>query len=475
MVRHFTCTLLVLSACSSPAVKTVKTVDGHRVTAIVDVSLVPLDSERILSSQTVLVRDGLITKVGPAAEVAVPAGAQRVDGRGKFLLPGLADMHTHVQREEDLLLYVARGVTTVRNMWGAPIHVEWRERIKKGELVGPSLYTSGPILDADPPVHDGSLVVTTDEEAERAIAQHKAAGYDFVKVYSRLSAPAYQRLVAAAKKAGFLVAGHTPRAVGLGGVMDARQDSVEHLGGFLDALQTETSPVRGTFDRKANARKPEFVDPALVPALVTRIADTGLWNCPTLTVVTDRTPAETRQHLQRPQMKYVAPMFHAMWDPGPEDAAPDVVAAYQRNNQLNGLLIRALRDAHAGLLVGTDPANPLVVPGYSVHDELALLVAAGLTPLEALRAATHEAARFQHAEREWGSITPGLRADLLLIQGNPLTDITQTANIAGVMARGRWFSPNDLDGLLARVETTAQGDQNPVSYTHLTLPTNREV
>src|SRR5262245_24553160 len=164
--------VLLLAACSPAAPTASPTVESGAL-AFVHVTVIPLDSERLLADQTVVVRDDRIIAVGPSASTKTPAGAQVIDGRGKYLMPGLADMHAHLAREEDLLLYLARGVTTVRNMWGAPLHLEWRERIKSGHMIGPTIVTSGPIVDGDPPAHDGSLIVRTAEEADRAVAQHK--------------------------------------------------------------------------------------------------------------------------------------------------------------------------------------------------------------------------------------------------------------------------------------------------------------
>lgn len=455
---------LLLSGCSPATTPTtaLPAPGGEGTTAFVHVTVVPLDIQRLVPDQTILVRDGRITAMGPSAGVAVPAGARVIDGRGKYLMPGLADMHTHLALEEDLLLYLARGVTTVRNMWGTPLHLEWRDRIKRGQMIGPTIITAGPIVDGDPPAHDGSLVALTAEDAERAVALQKQAGYDFIKVYTRLPLPAYQRLVVAAREAGMPVAGHVPRAVGLSGVLDARQASIEHLTGFLDALQAESSPVRGKFDRESLDKRINFVDEAMLPTLAEEVRERGVFSCPTRIVINEIAPAEARERLGRQEMRYLKPLYPAMWDPGPRpDPTPEALANMQRSNALNDRIIRALRDAGAPLLVGTDTGNPFVVPGFSMHEELELLVRAGLTPYEALRAATRGAAELLRVTGDVGSVAVGQRADLLLVSGNPLADVAHVRRLSGVMARGRWFSEGDLAALLAQVEASAKGTADP--------------
>jgi imidazolonepropionase-like amidohydrolase len=428
--------------------------------AFVDVEVVPLDSERVLSDQTVIVDGDRIVAIGPAAKTPAPRGARIIDGRGKYLMPGLMDMHVHLASEADLDLFVARGVTTVRNMWGTPMHLVLRERVAKGEIVGPTIVTAGPILDGDPPAHDGSLVVKTEDDADRAVAMHKELGYDFVKVYSRLSAPVYRRIFADARAAGLKVAGHVPREVGLEGVIAAHQDAVEHLTGFIDAFQRSDSPAIGKFDRANMALKIDFVDEAKIPIVAGEIAAANVWQCPTLTVVTNKTPDELRRRLKAPEMRYIAPLQRAIWTPGREPAA-DVLARDARENGIHDKTLRALHAAGARILVGTDTGNPWVVPGFATHQELASLVQAGFTPYEVLRAATHESAVFLGQDTRVGTLTVGRLADLILVDGNPLRAVQNAEHIEGVMTRGRWFDQRALDGLLDKAAAAARGDVDP--------------
>jgi imidazolonepropionase-like amidohydrolase len=414
--------LLSLGGCARP--------DPVETTAFVNVNLLPLDEDRVIPDQTVLVQNGKIAAIGRPA----PKGARIIDGRGKYLMPGLTDMHTHLIREGDLSLFVARGVTTVRNMWGTPMQLEWRERIKKGELLGPTVYMPGPIVDGAQPEHDGSLVITRPEEANSVVQLHQKMGYEFIKVYSGLSAPVFAALVTAAHGAGLSVAGHVPREVGLWGVVEAGQNSIEHMAGLRDFLKGDESKL---------------------PALAQKLKDKGVWSCPTRVVKVSfgLDAAETRARLARPEMRYVPACDRAIWEPMPDD--PEQLAKTRKALALDDHAIRALHQAGARLLVGSDTVNPLVVPGYSLHEELRLLHADGLTPREVLRAATHDAAEFLGREDEFGSLKPGQRADLLLLDANPLEDLANSERIAGVMVRGRWLPAPDLAALLEKVAAEA--------------------
>lgn len=397
-------------ACASPA--------GD--VAFVGVAVVPMDGDRVLEGRTVLVRDGVVAAVGE--EVAVPGGALRIDGRGRYLMPGLADMHVHNWYEEEHVLFLANGVTTVRNLWGAPMHVRWRREIEAGERLGPTIRTTGPIVDGAEPVwQEGAVVVTTPERAREVVADQKAAGYDAVKVYDRLSADAYAALAAAAREAGMRLEGHVPAAVGIGRALEAGQDSVEHLGGY---------PL-------ANAET--------MAELAKRTAEAGTWSCVTLVVYAKRDPG--------PEMRYVPPRLRATWGPA---TVAEVPPPLRELAAMRGRAARTLHEATGRVLLGTDCGTPFIVAGWSVHEELALLVGAGLTPYEALSCGTRRAA--EYLGEPSGVVAEGKRADLLLLDANPLEDVANAARIRGVMVRGRWLPREELDRML---ETVAASYERP--------------
>lgn len=423
------------------------------------VAVVPMDREIVLEDHTVVVRDGRIAALGPASAVAVPADALHIDGRGHFLMPGLADMHVHVWDENDLYLFVANGVTTVRNMFGAPLHLDWRARIERGELVGPRLYTAGPIIDGKPAVWPGSVELVDPGEAAAVVAAQKSAGYDFLKPYARLSRECYEALVSAGEEEGLRLMGHVPDALDLHEVLAARQHTIEHMGGWAEAAQRADSPLRANGFRSgflAEQLAWQTVDPERLAALAKSVRAAEVWNCPTLVVLQKWTQGDdARALLARPEMRYVSPFLRAFWDPGARTnylanlPAEDVLAA-RRSVPAMQRALAVLRDAGGGILLGTDMGNPYVVAGFAVHEELTNLIGAGLTPYEALRAATADAARCMGAQDDWGTLAPGRRADLILLSANPLTDVRHAAARVGVVLHGRWFPAAELTAELER-------------------------
>lgn len=434
------------------------------VLAIEHVSVIPMDREIVLADQTVVVRDGRIVALGPAIEISIPEGALRVDGRERYLMPGLADMHVHVWDENDLYLFVANGVTTVRNMFGAQLHLDWRARIESGELVGPHIYTAGPIIDGKPAVWPGSVELTEPSQAAEAVREQKEAGYDFLKPYAMLSRECYEALAIAGEKQGLRLMGHVPEALTLKAVLDAGQATIEHLGGFAEAAQSADSPFKAVdFASETRAWKHVSQDRLVEVAKATRAA--GAWNCPTLVVLQKWAQGDAaRAALAQPQMRYVSPWMRDTWGPDSpmnylSHLPATVVQSAHEALPFQQKAVRALRDAGAGLLLGTDMGNPFVLAGFAVHEELGYVAAAGLTPYEALRAGTADAARCMNAADEWGTVAIGRRADLLLLAANPLADVRNANLRIGVVLRGRWLPEKELHAELeqraARFESPA--------------------
>jgi len=419
------------------------------------VSVIPMERELVLADQTVVVRDGRIAALGAASTVAVPPDAQRIDGRGRFLMPGLADMHVHVWDENDLYLFVACGVTTVRNLFGDPLHLAWRKRIESGELVGPRIYTAGPIIDGKPAVWPGSVELTDPDQASEVVSAQKAAGYDFLKPYARLTRECYEALAVAGEEQGMRLMGHVPEALALSDVLAAGQATIEHLGGFAEAAQRADTPLHAIDFRNESLAWKE-VDDARLAVVAKEIRAAGAWSCPTLVVMQKWTQGADAEALAaRPEMRYVSPFMRAAWNPkSPSNylatlPAETVKAAHDKL-PFEMKAVRALRDAGAGILLGTDMGNPFVTAGFALHEELGYLVAAGLTPYEALRAGTAEAARCMQAADDWGTLAVGRRADMLLLSANPLVDVRDAAKRVGVVLHGRWLSEEELHAELER-------------------------
>jgi hypothetical protein len=437
------------------------------IVAFVNVSVVPMDSERVLPAQSVVVHEGRIATVGPAKDTDVPQDALCIDGKGKYLMPGLADMHVHTWNADELTLFVANGVTTIRNMFGAPMHLRWREHIAQGELFGPTIYTAGPILDGDPPVWPGSDVVTSARRAKRIVRRQHRAGYDFLKVYTLLTQEAYDGIVAAANEHEMRFCGHVPEAVGLEYVLDSGIASIEHLDGYGRALRSDSLTGEEPESRRlAWVRNWTNLDPAKLPAIVEMTRQAGTWNCPTIVVYTNKLAglADPEAAYARPEMRYLSPSTKNMWlnmmgEPPSDDVleqAPSGVAACKR-------VVKALHDGGARLLLGTDALNPFVIHGYSLHEELHNFVDAGLTPYEALRAGTHDAAAFFDALDEFGVVTEGRRADLILVEANPLEDVANASKRVGVMLRGRWLPEEELKAMLEALATKYAASDQPTT------------
>ena len=435
--------------------------------AFTDVDVIPMDSDQVLRDQVVVVENGRIVSMGPADRVRLPAGLRRIDGSGKFLIPGLVDTHIHIPPEasdekgaaNELLLFVAHGITTARVMIGQPEHLVLRERIARGELLGPSLYVASPPLGVKAGSLPGVPEIAAPEDARRFAVAAKQAGYDGVKVLDGMSRAEYEAFVAGAREAGLPVWGHVPDAVGLARALELKQDSIEHLAGYVEALIPERSPLKKQeVVRLADAMS--ALDEALLPGVAGATKSAGIINVPTLDFWRALVNAATPEELsRRAGLEYVPAKQLAEWseqqrkarerNPRPKQVVDDYHALRSR-------IVGALRDAGAPVLLGTDSPDTWNVAGVSALEELVLLVDAGLTPREALHAATRGPAGLLRGEKEFGSIAPGLRADLVLLEADPLADVRNLAKRAGVMVRGRWLPEAELRDQRAAIAAAAR-------------------
>ena len=436
--------------------------------AFVNVNVVPFDRERILAGQTVIVRDGKIAEIGPAEKTKVPAGALQIDGRGKFLMPGLADMHVHLYpgagQPDDLAnqqfqLFLANGVTTIRNMIGKPEHVSLRDRVAKGELLGPTIYTAGPPLLCNN--------VSSPEAAERVVTEQKKAGYDLLKVHEGLSPETYAAIVATANRERIPLAGHVTATVGLKRALDGKQSSIEHLDGYLQAMVADNSPVKPTPSQVVVGPVLEHIDESKIPALAQSTSKAGVWNDPTLTlfklVVSDAKPED---YLKWPEMQYIPAKMRQGFAKQKQSTLGNQppVSERQRYITLRNKMLVALHAAGAKLLIGPDSPQFFLVPGFATHRELESFVEAGLTPYQTIEAATRNPAEyfaeFMKAPRDFGTVEVGLRADLILLDASPLQSVANLTKRAGVMVRGRWLPESELRKMLENVAALNREQQN---------------
>lgn len=407
------------------------------------------NQDEILHNETVVVAGYRIVNIEDGS-TKIPEDVFQIDCLGKYyLMPGLADMHVHAWNEADLILFLVNGVTTIRNMWGSYRQLSWRKRITEGKLFGPTIYTAGPLIDGEPPIWNSSKVVKNSAEARDEVGLEKARGYDFVKVYNRLSAESYEAIVDAARMHGLPVAGHVPDAVGLHSVLNLRQDSIEHLTGYINAIESDDSPFGGIADMKSRRAAVDYIDRKKIPQVAKETFEAGTWNCVTLIVLRKFvSKEESLKFLEEPEMKFVPPSVLASWDPSKDFRIKTMTSEDFKQTRKADLirkeLVAELHRAGAHILLGTDTPNPFVIPGFSIHEELRNLVDAGLSPYEAIKAGTSDAAKFLKASDEFGSIRAGLRADLILTEANPLEDVRNVARRIGVMVRGKWFTEKEL-------------------------------
>ena len=393
-------------------------------TAIQDVTLIDVASGTARPHMTVVIDDGKISRVGVATSIQLPATARIVSGKDKFLMPGLWDMHVHLYYKQYLPLFVAFGVTGVQDMGSDFSKVSgWRDEIEKGIAVGPHIITSGPPVDGG--ASDDSklpvLVARTADQARQSFDQLYKMDVDFIKVLSRLPREAYFALAEQARHWDLRMVGHIPTNVTAQEAVEARQKSLEHMFGITKSVSTDEAALK-FFERCTLTGT--RVSPTLVLWLrMSHIDDTKLMSDPQLEVV----PASIRQ----------------TW--------PDVSAdSYSLKIQIWRVyrLVALAKQAKTEILAGTDTGDPYVIPGAALDDELEQLVEAGLTPREALEAATLAPARFFETEKEMGSIEKGKLADMVLVEGNPLDDIRNVRKVQGVFTHGRYYARKDLDAIL---------------------------
>ncbi|HLL75627.1 MAG TPA: amidohydrolase family protein [Pyrinomonadaceae bacterium] len=407
--------------------------------AFVNVNVVPMDSERVLTGQTVLVRGEEIVQIGPAGKVKVPAGALRVDGRGKYLMPGLAEMHGHIPppqapkefTEAVLFMYVANGVTTVRGMLGAPGQLELRERANRGELLSPTLYLAGPSF-------NGNSVNSPGQAAEM-VRQQKREGWDLLKVHPGLTREEYDAMARTAREEGIRFAGHVPADVGLAHALAMGQETIDHVDGYVEHLGAEGAPL----------------DETKLAEVVRLTKKSGAWIVPTMALwETLLGITSIEKLLSYPELKYMPAQQVQAWEKAhrARQSAPQFDRKKAEQTAANRKrILKALYDGGVPVIFGTDAPQQFSVPGFSVRHEMASMLEAGMTPYQIILTATKNAGEYHKNKARFGTVTAGSRADLILVGGDPLKDLSNVGRRAGVMVRGRWLTEDEIQKRLASI------------------------
>lgn len=433
---------------------------GDSTLAITDVTAIPMDGEP-LPRATVVVRGDRILALGPADEVRVPEGTRRIDGAGHFLIPGLVDAHVHIRSRIELLSYLRHGVTTAFQLAGtpsgAPDVLETRRRIATGELVGPTIYATGPMIDGDPPNFASvSVVVTSPDSAARVVERQHDAGFDFLKIYNGVSPEVARAVIAEGHRLGMPTFGHIPRNPDRGTALQ------KALGAGLDVI-AHAEELFFTYyhdgvEEMLDAGRVPVRDTARVGEAARLIREAGAFVIPNLSFV-----AATRTQLDDlgsvladPEMRFLHPDTRQMWEGQNPTRRPDLERFELRERAKYDFLrhlTKALAERGVPLLAGTDASAPGLFPGRSLHLELRELVDAGLSAEAALAAATRTPGEFVALHLpdgpRFGVIAPGARADLVLLRENPLEDIARIGTVEGVVAGGRWYGVSEIDAMRA--------------------------
>jgi imidazolonepropionase-like amidohydrolase len=434
--------------------------------AITNVNVIPMDKERVLMNQTVVVKDGLITDIGDAKKVKIPKGAVKIDGRGKYLIPGLIDMHVHMLSDEDgypdelaedeLKIMVANGVTTVRFMIGTPEQLVLRRRSAKGEIIAPTIYAASPHLTGREQGND--FVVKTEEEAREAVRKSKAAGYDFIKVTTFIPAKVYEAAADECVKQNIRLVGHADsRFVTVPRAWKAHEQ-IEHLDGYLEMLQPdatlEESSKKGSVSdlyiyNPKNWESIDLVDESKIAAVAKRTVESNPFVDPTQSFMknTFGLPRSEESVRAQPDFKFYTERNQKFYLDYMKRTPLNKVSWEKRARwvEIRNKLIKAIYDAGGKIMTGSDTPEFLWLYGFTEHREMRALADAGLPNFAVLQAATVNPSEYLGTRDQVGTIEKGKRADLVLLEANPLDNISNTEKRAGVMLKGKYYTQSEMN------------------------------
>lgn len=453
---------LLISACNES--ETLATANAFQADyAITGVNVVDVAAGTIKENQTVLVTSDMITKVADGDTIQAAPGAEVIDGTDFYLSPGLSDMHAHVIHEDELVLYLANGVTTIRNMWGEASTLAFRDKINSGDILGPRYMTAGAVIDGRPRIWPASTELATVKEAKAEVIRQVEAGYDFIKPYSRLSKEVITAIAETAKAEGIEVSGHIPQGIDLADALDLGMKTSEHFLGVIYAVMADDdlyNPDLAAFDKQSEAvvialgtgeiDPDTFIDQEKLAALTKRTAAAGHWFVPTVAVMRNFTrdpyiadPGAIKYLSARAQL-----LYKMIEENGAFPAAPGVREGEDILYEIRRGVIRAMHDGGAKFMLGTDNS---LLHGFGVVDEMIAMTEHGQSPLDVVRSASVNVADYMEQSGTFGEVKEGQIADLVLIGGNPLEDLNAYRDPKGVMRAGTWLPKQKLEAMLERI------------------------